>query len=376
MKFLRIGFDAKRIFNNISGLGQYGRFLTSALMGEYPEHHFYMFTPSIRYAGYLKEFKHKRSLTIVKPKTPFLKNLWRVFFTSRHFYYHKLDVFHGLSNELPYQSMQSKIKLVVTVHDTLFEKHPEFYKKIDKHIYRLKMAYACRKADKIVTVSEASKMDICEYFKIDASKIDVVYQGCMDDFYIRHNPDDLKEFRKKYNLPEHFILQVGTLEERKNALITLKAINALKPDMPFLVLAGKPTSYLKLLEEYVHKNNLSNQVIFIHTLQNYDMPYLYQCADLFIYPSLAEGFGIPVLEAMLSEIPVVCSDRPVFHEVGGDSAMFFNLEDETDLAHSISTILSDSASRKKMVESGLEHLKKFQSSEIADKMMGVYQSIL
>ena len=311
-----------------------------------------------------------------KNSPPILKNLWRVFFTSRHFYYHKLDIFHGLSNELPFQSIQSKTKLVVTVHDILFEKHPEFYKKIDKHIYRLKMAYACRKADKIITVSEASKLDICEHFKIEPERIEVVYQGCMDDFYIKTSKVELEEFKKKYNLPEHFILQVGTIEERKNALITLKALNLLKPDAPYLVLAGKQTSYMKILIEFINKNKLENRVKFIHTLQNQEMPFLYQCASLFLYPSLAEGFGIPVLEAMLSGLPVICSNRPVFHEAGGDAALFFSPEDESEFAHTIKSALSDESLRNKMINSGLEHLKKFNSKEIASKMMNVYEGIL
>ncbi len=153
-------------------------------------------------------------------------------------------------------------------------------------------------------------------FSIAPEKIDVVYQGCNPVFNTEVPLIEKEILRMKYLLPKSFILYVGTIEERKNLLTLIKALHYGKIDMP-LVVIGKPTPYLNKIIEFIERHSLIN-IIFCDIVQNQDLPGIYQLADLFVYPSIFEGFGIPILEALYSRVPVITSKGSSLTEVGGD----------------------------------------------------------
>ncbi|MDX9705802.1 MAG: glycosyltransferase, partial [Weeksellaceae bacterium] len=181
---MRIGFDAKRAFFNTSGLGNYSRSTIELLTKFYPQNDFLLFTPSIENAI---DFKYPEKAEIIQPKHLIertFKSWWRSFKMASSIAEHELDIFHGLSGELPIKAhKKSKAKLIVTIHDLIFLRFPEYYTSVDRNIYYQKAKYACEIADTIIAISEQTKSDLINFFKVDDKKIEVVYQGCNTIFH-------------------------------------------------------------------------------------------------------------------------------------------------------------------------------------------------
>ena len=180
---MQIGFDAKRAFNNFTGLGNYSRTLIETLAHFYPENTYHLFTPNLNTNPRIAAFSKNPSLKIHTPSFPFNKisPLWRSYFINKDILSSGVQIFHGLSHELPI-GLSKKIKQVVTVHDLIQERYPQYYTAIDRKIFTLKLKQACHQADIIVAISEQTKRDIIEFLKIDAEKIQVIYQSCHQQF--------------------------------------------------------------------------------------------------------------------------------------------------------------------------------------------------
>jgi len=316
---MNIGFDAKRALFNRSGLGNYSRSTIRLLAQFYPENEYYLFSPK----DSQELFQSTGNQIIVEPETGFSKafpSFWRSWDIFRSIKNKKLDIFHGLSNELPWNIGKTGVKSVVTIHDLIFLRYPEYYPFIDRQIYLLKFRHACRVADKIIAISEATKADIINYFGTDPQKIEVVYQTCDPVFRNLLENNNKELVRKKYSLPDKYILYLGTIEKRKNALTLVKAYLNESRNIPLLI-AGRSTDYLKEINDYLKLNPAGDRIIFRHNIESADLPALYQSASLFVYPSVFEGFGIPILEALYSGVPVITSTGSCFAETGGDAAL-------------------------------------------------------
>lgn len=368
---MNIGFDAKRIFFNRSGLGNYGRNMLSYLEKYFSDNVYFLFTP-------IKSGKIDVALSnssqVVEPQgVNLLGNnvYWRTRGLLNEDVFDKLDVFHGLSNELPIGISRKKVKSILTVHDLIFVRFKEFYNFIDTKIYISKMKKSCAEADRIIAISNQTKNDLIEFLNISPDRINVVYQGCSDIFLHRATATDFVDVKRKYNLPENYILNVGTIEPRKNALLIVKSLLACKIDVP-LVLVGRETGYVKKIREIILKNNLQKQVIILNNADFCDFPAIYQGASAFVYPSIFEGFGIPILEAFNSEAPVIVSDIDIFKEVAGEAAMFFKSNDEQSLGEAIVKMLSDNTKRDKFIELGRKRADFFSGKNVANSLMNVY----
>src|SRR5690554_1450738 len=245
---MKIGFDAKRFFHNNTGLGNYSRDLVRILSGHFPENEYFLYNT--------KPNKQRSSLlndqnTFEKLPTSFfgkkLKSLWRMFWVKKQIQEDSIDIFHGLSGEIPI-GLPKNVKSVVTIHDLIFMRYPNLYSFFDRKIHFWKFRYAAKKADYVIAISEQTKQDIIKYLKITPEKIKVVYQGCSNVFKENFSSEEKEFVRKKLNLPSEFVLNVGTIEERKNALTIVKAIKDL--DIK-LVLVGRKTKYYEQIEKYV-----------------------------------------------------------------------------------------------------------------------------
>jgi glycosyltransferase involved in cell wall biosynthesis len=266
------------------------------------------------------------------------------------------------------------VKSVVTIHDLIFLRYPEYYPFVDRTIYSLKFKHACKVADKIIATSEATKHDIISFFGTDHQKIEVVYQTC-DPVFRKTVTSAVKyEIRKKYNLPEKFILYLGTIELRKNALSLIKAYLSHNIDIPLLI-AGKPTGYMNEINEYLRQHPSGNSVLFRHAIESEDLPALYQSAEVFVYPSVFEGFGIPILEALCSGVPVITSTGSCFIETGGDAALYCDPLDISQIGNCLSNVLNNADTRKSMIEKGFKHSTLFEEANVADNMMNVYLNL-
>jgi glycosyltransferase involved in cell wall biosynthesis len=375
---MRLGFDAKRAALNRTGLGNYSRYVVEILAKNSTPDEYLLYTPKVKPNGFLDSLLKIKKVSLNLPDTFFgkkLKSLWRSRGIVSQLKRDRIDIFHGLSNELPFGIQRSGIKSVVTIHDLIFRCHPEFYKPIDRYIYDIKFRYACRVADKIIAVSECTKRDIVRFYNVDASKIEVIYQGCDAVFTQKATAEKLESVYAKYNLPPEFILSVGSIEARKNLLLAVKALLHTNSKIP-LVAVGKRTAYTAEIERFVAENNLKDRVILLHDVPFADLPAMYQLGNLFVYPSLYEGFGIPLIEAIHSGLPVIGAIGSCLEEAGGLDSVYVNPFDEKELASAFDHILSDNELQSKMIAAGKEYVKRFDEQIQAVQIRNIYTEIL
>ncbi|QGY43892.1 glycosyltransferase [Maribellus comscasis] len=368
---MKIGFDAKRAFLNSSGLGNYSRNTLNALHQYYPDNHYILFTPEIK----KKLFHHYEKFDVISPDSPtskIFKSLWRSFSVSGYLNKRELDVFHGLSNELPAGIHKTSVPSVVTIHDLIFLRFPEFYKPIDRNIYYRKVKYACAASTKIHAISKQTKADIVNYFHIDPEKIEVVYQSVSPKFFKIQNTGELL---KKYELPEKFILSVGTIEHRKNQLAILKAIRSSEIKTT-VVFVGTPTIYSAELLKFISENKLENQVKFLSNIPKKDLAGLYQMATLSIYISFFEGFGLPVIESMASGCPVITSNVSCLPETAGDAAILCDPKNIEEIGAALTKLIENKKEREKYIAKGHEWAKHFHPACFSEKMISLYSQVL
>jgi len=369
---MKIGFEAKRAFYNTGGLGNYSRSTIEMLSKYYSKHNYLLFTPSVENSV---DFKTAENVKTIVPKlflSKTFKSYWRTVRLSKKIKEHKLDVFHGLSGELPYKANKNTdTKLIVTIHDLIFLRFPELYNAVDRKIYYQKAKYACEIADTVIAVSEQTKTDIINFLDVDDNKIEVVYQGCNSLYYHKADTNKKIEVAQKYNLPDSYILNVGTVEKRKNTLTVLKALKFAKIKTEFIIV-GKKTDYQDELVKYAEENNLTDQLTILNEVPLEDLPAIYQQADLFVYPSYFEGFGIPLIEALNSKIPVITTKGGVFSETGGLSSIYIEPDNEKLLGEAINKVLNNTELREKMITEGYKFVQKFNEEKIAANLMNVY----
>lgn len=373
---MNIGFDAKRIFHNKTGLGNYSRDVVRLLSGGYPQHNYFLYNPKeakveVDFKAYRNVFERKPSSAILR----FFSKLWRQKFIVSDLAKDKILLFHGLSGELPIGLTQNKIKSVVTIHDLIFMRFPHYFNFLDRKIYFRKFKYAAEQADRIIAISEQTKNDIVHFLKVPEGKITVVYQGCQEVFKREYSDHDIKAVITKYKLPPQFILNVGTVEARKNLWSLIRAVENLETKL--IVVGSAKTGYAKQLQQYIADKNLESKINFLNSVSNEELAIIYQLADVFIYPSLFEGFGIPVIEALYSKTPVITTLRGCFPEAGGSHSLYLdNPEDPIEIAEKINLLLSDSSLREQIAQEGFQFVQKFNDDIIADKLMSVYNEVI
>jgi glycosyltransferase involved in cell wall biosynthesis len=372
---MNIAFDAKRAFHNSRGLGNYSRDTIRLLSSFYPENNYLLFNPKDKRNI---QFLLGESTTEILPDSFFgrlFPSIWRSKGMCHQISSNAVDIYHGLSQELPLGIRNTGARTVVTMHDAIFMRYPELYSSVYRAIFIQKNKYACKVADRIIAISEQTKRDIIKYFDADENKISVVYQGCNNIFRAPVSDEAKDEIRKKYNLPERFTLNVGAIEKRKNVGLIIEAMQRKQIDT-HLVVVGKPeTSYFEEVSALVSKYGLEHQVHFIHNAETVDLPVIYSLAEIFIYPSIFEGFGIPILEALCVGTPVISSTGSCFEETGGSNSRYIHPQDADELGGAILEILNDSLLRNKMKLKGLEFSERFTDQCVATNLMKVYQSL-
>ncbi|PWB38951.1 MAG: hypothetical protein C3F02_00910 [Parcubacteria group bacterium] len=260
-------------------------------------------------------------------------------------------------------------EVTATIHDLGFLKNPELYQPLERIYQKISHNLAIARADKIITISGYTKDDIIRYFPGAAAKIKVIPLGWDQHRFRPLDPAVKIEVVKRYNLPEKYILYIGRIETKKNIQNLIRAFKLLKTDYA-LVLGGRPGNYgYEEIQHIAADREIVDKIKFLGYVDPADHPLILAAATLFVFPSKFEGFGIPILEAMGSGVPVVCSDIPALREVGEGAVSFFNPDDINDIALKLKNALDDSVLRKKLIESGLEKCRNFSWEKCAKETL-------
>lgn len=380
---MKIGFDAKRVFHNFRGLGNYSRTLLEGLTSYYPNNDYVLFTPKFEEARAKEWHKRFENLTVVTPDNSLKKTFsssWRSLFLANDIQKHGVEIYHGLSHEIPPGLRKRGIKSVVTIHDLIFMRFPEFFPWIDRQVYYKKFKFAVDNADLVIAICEQTKNDIIELLNCPAEKIRVSYQSCHPTFYSGVSSEDMERAKAKFGLKEHTILYVGAIEERKNAHLLVKAFARVKDLIPHqLILVGKGVGkgeeYKKKVQKEVISSGLIERVKFLDDVSHEELPALYQHADLFVYPSFYEGWGIPNVEALFSGTPVITSNVSSLPESAGPTSLLIDPHSVEELTEKMQEALFDDDLRERMIRQGLIFAENFHLSNTTKSLVDIYQEL-
>jgi glycosyltransferase involved in cell wall biosynthesis len=377
---MRIGFDAKRLYCNFTGLGNYSRTLVSNLLLSAPTQKFNLYTPRIEHTNQTEKFLKHPNLSSYQSRAIF-KSLWRSFSIRKQLQLDGIELYHGLSNEIPFGLKSRNIKSVVTIHDLIFKEYPATYPLIDRKVYDYKFRKSCETADKIIAISEHTKKDITKHYGIAPEKIEVIYQACQAVYYNTPSEEMTQKVISEYNLPVQYLLFVGSIEKRKNLKTLLKAYQYLSDEysLPLVIVGGRVESSVKnKLLQFSQTTNLDKKLIWLSTVKETEkLQAIYSKARALIYPSLYEGFGLPVAEALLSKTPVITSNVSSLPEAGGPYSLYINPENPKEIAEAITSILQNKSLAEEMRSKGYQFaLDKFSPEKLSTQLMSCYKSIL
>lgn len=362
---LRIAFDAKRAYHNHRGLGNYSRDVIRLLTTYAPENEYLLYArPTDRYT-----FAHTQTIS-PRGVWSLMPSLWRSFGCVHDM--DGVDIYWGLSGELPFGIHRKPIKKVITIHDAIFLRYPDLYSAGYRQLFTRKVQYACDHADMIIAISEQTKRDIMDFFHADERKIRVVYQGCNKRFREPVSENSMQIVKQHYALPDKYLLIVGAIEPRKNIQNLIEAISLAGIELP-LVAVGAQNKYALQTAELAKKRKV--ELIYLHDLPFADLPAVYKGTEVFCYPSIFEGFGIPILEAMCVGTPVLTSTGSCFAETGGNAALYADPMHPEEIAQQITRILSSPEIRRTMIEKGHEQANLFTDEIVANNLISVYKSL-
>lgn len=377
-----IGFDAKRIVRNGTGLGSYGRTLVNDL-AQRDDLELRLYAPDKGRDDLRTQIVERPNVTFCYPHVQrsmlnIQRSWWRMKGVVDDLKRDGVQLYHGLTGELPIGIRNSGIRSVVTVHDLIFLRHPEFYHWVDTKIYAWKFRQMLREADHIIAISECTKRDILYYGDIDESRISIVYQSFAPRFTLHPSTSTLDPSPSTllpYHLPQRYILNVGSIEARKNVLQAVQALPLL-PDDIALVIVGRHTPYTDRVQQYVHEHHLEQRVRVLHGVPDEHLPALYAMAEAFVYPSVYEGFGIPIIEAISCGLPVVACTGSCLEEAGGPDSTYVAPGDVEAMADAIRHSLKGAQDRERRIEDSKKYIRRFSGCNVANQVADIYQRLL
>lgn len=284
----------------------------------------------------------------------------------------RIDLVHGLAFVTP---LLSPCPTVVTIFDLSFLRFPESFRQANRTYLRLFTSLSARRARRVIAISEHTKRDVVHLLGIPAEKVEVIYCGVETNFYPRPVAE-VQAFRQQRGLPERFVLFVGTLEPRKNVRRLIEAYAQIRNlGVKLVIVGGKGWLYDDIFAS-VERLGLSDEVLFAGYVPAEELPFWYNAAKLFVFPSLYEGFGLPPLEAMACGTPVISSDAASLPEVVGEAGLMVAPQDVDGLAEAMRQVLGDQGLREQLRERGLQQARQFSWEKIAQQTITVYQQVL
>jgi len=373
---LRIGIDYTAAVRQGAGIGRYTRELVRALAKLNRGHDYVLFAAAggqrLADAGWPPNFQMRsvplsdRALAILWHRLQL--PLWVELVTG------SVDIFHSPDFVLP---PVRRAKTLVTVHDLSFMRYPQCADANLRAYLNKVVPRSVHRANLVLADSQSTKDDLVELLGVEPARIEVVYPGVEERFHPIENQAILEQVRKRYNLPPRFVLGLGTLQPRKNFTRLIEAFADLRfaiCDLHLVIAGGKGWLYEEIFAT-VEQLGLEEKVIFPGFVADQDLPALYNLADLFVFPSLYEGFGLPPLEAMACGTPVITSDASSLPEVVGEAGLIVEATDVEDLAEAMKRVLEDDALQEEMIARGLEQARKFTWEEAASKLLSLYETL-
>ncbi|MBO6033345.1 MAG: glycosyltransferase family 4 protein [Prevotella sp.] len=380
---MKIGYDAKRIVRNGTGLGNYGRTLVNDIAQQDRQLNLRLYAPDKGRDELRGQIVARENVTFCYPHDttlPFAKAWWRTKGMVKDLKQDQIQIYHGLSGELPFGISKTNIRSVVTIHDLIFLRHPEFYHWLDTKIYTWKFLQTIKEADHIIAISECTKRDIMEFGNVDEKQISVIYQSCSLRFISQGDGSfvisrDVSKEPSPCEIRQRYILSVGSIEARKNILLAVKALPYL-PDDVNLVIVGRHTKYTDVVIDYVQKHGLEQRVKILHGVKDEELPNLYAGAEAFVYPSLYEGFGIPIIEAISTGLPVVACTGSCLEEAGGPDNLYVAPDDAEGMAAAIRQTLRGAEGREERILRSQAYIRRFEGKNVAQQVVDLYHQLL
>jgi glycosyltransferase involved in cell wall biosynthesis len=373
---MKIGYDAKRAYHNPTGLGNYSRTLIGGMLKQHPENEYLLmdtgnpmdlpyFNRQLNDSGANWKYesggmfgKHSRSYG------------WGSKARSL-----KLDVYHGLSNEIPLDWKPGATKSVVTIHDVIFKRYPEAYKALDRWFYNRKTQFACKKADIILATSLQTQSDLEEYYPDSRGRIQVVYQDADPAFHYRKRTEAVAKILYKFDIVERpYILCVSKLEKRKNHKVLLEAFRSVMSQIPedLVLVGGRGDTGDEILE---HLGDYDGRLRWLGNVETDDLVNLYDGASYTAYPSVFEGFGIPLLESMRRGKAIVSSTGSCFQEIAGQAALYADPTRPEEMAQQLLRLSTDAELKRSLETAGQTESKRFDMKVLVETIHGVYRDL-
>jgi len=367
---MNIGIDISQIVYQ-TGVSRYTEQLVRHLIKLDTQDKFFLFSGSLRQkqilSSFIKQLNSKRVRGVVTSLSPhlidFFWNRLSIFSPDKHF--PDLHVFHTSDWAIP----STQAKLVTTIHDLTFLKFPDSHTSYAKAVHKRHLKQVRKHADAVIAVSQSTKKDLIKY-GIAEDKIKVIYEAASPIFKPQTNLTKIKAVKKKYNIKNKYILSVGTQEPRKNLYRLIKAFSSLTNHYPKLqlVIVGK----FGWGDQIEPRNNVK----LLGFIPDEDLALLYSAAKFFVYPSLYEGFGLPVLEAMACGCPVITSNTSSLPEVGGSAALYINPKKPYDIFKAMQMLMKVSPSKLKILaQKSLDQAKQFSWHKTAKQTLEIYKNL-
>lgn len=373
---MKIAINTLSLNRTKAGMGNYIKNLVNVL-SEIDKDNTYFVLVSERNKDFFRiRQKNFKIINLGKIVTMDLPRLfWEQISLPRFLKKNRIDVLHSPGFVMP---IMSKAKNVLTMADMTFFTHPEAHTLAKRAYFWMFMPISIKKADKIISISENTKKDILDHVKVDKKKIRTVHLAADRSFKELNKDKCRKEIKERYDVGSPFILFIGMIEPRKNLERLITAFSELKKKENMqhkLVIVGKKGWKFDSIFKTIKKERLEQEIIFTGYVPDEDLAKFYNAADFFVYPSLYEGFGLPVLEAMACGCPVITSNVSSMPEVAGDAGLLINPESVKDIADAIKKVINDKELQKKMRKQGIKQSSRFSWKKTAEKTLRIYEEV-